>query len=105
MHGGHFSALMRDLKPSVKPIISTETAMRVIGRDRTRTVSGVGSRRATAQPEVKIASSKPSMTLSADQNRLIPTFGGIPSGAFQVPQFVRTKAEYSKSRAEHSVKC
>ena len=69
MHGGHSSALVRDLKPSVKPIISTEAIMRGIGRDRTRTVFGVGSRRATAQAEVKFASSKQSMTLSADQNQ------------------------------------
>ena len=50
--------------------------------------------RATAQPEVKFASSKPSMTLSADPNRLPPTFGGIQSGAFQVPQLANTQKQY-----------
>ena len=73
-HGGQCSALVRDLKPSVKPVMSTEAAVRDIGKDRTKTVIDVGSQRATAQPEVKFASSKPSMTLRADQTRLPPTF-------------------------------
>ena len=90
MQGGQCSALVKDLKPSVKPTISTEAAVRDIGKDGTKTVKGVGSQRATAQPEVKFASSKPSMTLGADLNRLPPTFGGIPSSAFQVPQFANT---------------
>ena len=95
MHGGQWFALARDLKPSVKPTLSTEAALRVIGKDRTKTVIDVGSQRATAQPEVKFASSKPPMTLSADQNRLPPTFGGIPSGAFQVPQLANTQKQSS----------
>ena len=66
--------------------------------DRTNTIIDVGSQRATAQPEVKFASSKPSMTLSADQNRLPLTFGGIPSGAFQVPQLANTQKQYSPSQ-------
>ena len=37
--------------------------MRGIGKDRTKTAIGVDSQRATAQPEVIFASSKPSMTL------------------------------------------
>ena len=41
MHGGQCSALVRDLKPSVKPTISTEAASRGIGRDRTKTVIDV----------------------------------------------------------------
>ena len=98
MQGGQCSALVRDLKPSVKPTISTEAAVRGPGMDRTKTVIGVGSPRAIAQPEVKFASSKPSMTLSADQNRLPPTFGGIPSGAFQVPQLANTQQQYSPSQ-------
>ena len=97
-HGGQSSAQVRDLKSSLKPVMSTEAAVRDIGKDRTKTVIGVGSQRATAQPEVKFASSKPSMTLSADQNRLPPTFGGIPSGAFQVPQLANTQKQYSPSQ-------
>ena len=76
MHEGQCSALVRYLKPSVKPTISTEAANRGIGKYRTKTVIDAVSQRATAQPEVKFASSKPSMTLSADLNRLPPTFGG-----------------------------
>ena len=98
-HGGQCSAQVRDLKPSVKPTISTEAAVRDIGKDGTKTVIKVGSQRATAQPEVKIASSKPSMTLSEDQNRLPPTFGGIPSSAFQVPQLANTQKQYLLSQA------
>ena len=97
-HGGQGSAQVRDLKSSLKPVMSTETAVRDIGKDRTKTVIDVGSQRATAQPEVKFASSKPSMTLGADQNRLPPTFGGIPSGAFQVPQHANTQKQYSPSQ-------
>ena len=84
-HGGQGSAQVRDLKSSLKPVISTEAAVRGLGMDRTKTVIGVGSQKATAQPEVKFASTKPSMTLMADQNGLPLTSGGIPSGAFQVP--------------------
>ena len=97
-HGGQGSAQVRDLKSSLKPVMSTETAVRDIGKDRTKTVIDVGCQRATAQPEVKFASSKPSMTRSADQNRLPPTFGGIPSGAFQVPQLANTQKQYSPSQ-------
>ena len=78
--------------------MSTEAAVRGIGEDGTKTVIGAGSQRATAQQEVKFASSKLSMTLSADQNQLPPTFGGIPSGAFQVPQFANTQKQYSPSQ-------
>ena len=91
-HGGQGSAQVRDLKSSLKPVMSTETAVRDIGKYRTKTVIDVGSQRATAQPEVKFASSEPSMTLSADPNRLPSTFGGIPSGAFQVPQLAKQYA-------------
>ena len=93
-HEGQRSGLVGDLKPSVKPTISTEAAVRCIGKDRTKTVIDVISQRATAQPEVKFASSKPSMTLSAEQNGLPPTSGGIPSGAFQVPQLENTQKPY-----------
>ena len=91
---GQCSSLVRNLKPSVKPTISTEAASRGIGKNRTKTVIDAVSQRATAQPEVKFASSKPSMTLSADPNRLPPTFGGIQSGAFQVPQLANTQKQY-----------
>ena len=101
MHGGQCSALVRDLKPPLKPIKSTEAAMRDIGKDRTKTVIGVGSQRATAQPEVKFASSKLWMTLSADQNRLPPTFGDTPSGALQVPQLANTQKQYSPNMASN----
>ena len=93
-HEGQRSGLVGDLKPSVKPTISTEAAVRGIGKDRTKTVIDVVSQRAAAQPEVKFASSKPSMTLSAEQNGLPPTSGGIPSGAFQVPQLENTQKPY-----------
>ena len=98
MQGGQCSALVRDLKPSVKPTISAEAAVRGLGMDRTKTVIDVGSQRATAQPEGKFASSKPSITLSADPNRLPPTFGGIPSGVFQVPQLTNTQKQYLPSQ-------
>ena len=78
--------------------MSTEAAVQDIGKDGTKTVIVVGSQRATAQPKVKLASSKPSMTLSTDQNRLPPTFGGIPIGAFQVPQLANTQKQYSPSQ-------
>ena len=83
MHEGQCSALVRDLKPAVKPTIFTEASGRGTGKERTKTVIDVGSQRATAQPEVKFASAKLSMTLSAGPNRLPPTFGGIQSGAFK----------------------
>ena len=98
MHEGQCSALVRDLNPPVKPTISTETASRGIGKHRTKTVIDAVSQRATAQPEVKFAPSKPSMTLSADPNRLPPTFGGIQSGAFQVPQLANTQKQYLPSQ-------
>ena len=76
-HGRQCSGQVRDLKSSLEPVISTEAAVRGLGMDRTKTVIGVGSQKATAQPEVKFASTKPSMTLLADQNQLPPTNGGI----------------------------
>ena len=81
-HGGQCSAQVRDLKSSLKPVMSTEAAVLDIGEDGTKAVIGAGSQRATAQPEVKFTSSKPSITLSTDRNRLPPTFGGIQNGAF-----------------------
>ena len=102
-HEGQRSGLVGNLKPSVKPTISTEAAVRGIGKDRTKTVIDVVSQRATAQPEVKFASSKPSMTLSAEQNQLPPTSGGIPSGAFQVPQFANTQMPYLPSQGPNIV--
>ena len=102
-HEGQRSGLVGDLKPSVKPTISTEAAVRGIGKDRTKTVIDVISQRATAQPEVKFASSKPSMTLSAEQNGLPPTSGGIPSGAFQVPQLENTQKPYLPSQGPNIV--
>ena len=65
----------------------------ILERTEQRLSIDVGSQRATAQPEVKFASSKPSMTLSADRNWLPPTFGGIPSGAIQVPQLANTQKQ------------
>ena len=62
MRGGQCSAQVEDLKSSLKPVMSTETVVRDIGKDGTKTAIGVGSQRATAQPEVKFASTKPSMT-------------------------------------------
>ena len=76
-HGGQCSPQVKDLKPSVRPTISTEAAMRGIGMDRTKTVISTGSQGATAQPDVKFATSKPSMTMMAGQSWLPPTNGGI----------------------------
>ena len=97
-HGGQCSAQVRKLRPSVKPTISTEAAMRDIGKDGTKTVIGVGSQRATAQPEVKFATSKPPMTLMAGQSWVPPTNGGNPSSAFQVPQLANTQKQYMPSQ-------
>ena len=93
-HGGQCSGQVRDLKSSLKTVISTEAAVRGLGVDRTKTAIGVGRQKATAQPEVEFASTKPSMTLMADQNGLPPTSGGIPSGAFQVPQLENTQKPF-----------
>ena len=98
MHEGQCSALVRDLKPSVKPTISAKAAVRGLGMDRTKTVIDDGCQRATAQTEVEFTSSKPSITLSADLNRLPPAFGGIQSGAFQVPQLANTQKQYLPSQ-------
>ena len=97
-HGGQCSALVRDLKPSVKPIISTEAAVRGIGMERTKTVIGAGSQKATAQPEVKFATSKLPMTLMASQSWVPPTNGGNPNSAFQVPQIANTQTQYMPSQ-------
>ena len=43
------------------------------------------------------------MTLSADQNQLPPTSGGILSGAFQVPQFANTQMPYLPSQGPNIV--
>ena len=97
-HGGQRSAIARDLKPLVKPTISTEAALRDIGKDRTKTVIDVGSQRATAQPEVKFATSKPPMTLIAGQSWVPPTNGGNPNSAFQVPQLENTQKQFLPSQ-------
>ena len=98
MQGGQCSAQVRDLKPSVKPTISIEAAVRGLGMDRTKTVIGVGSPRATTQPEVKFATSKPPMTLMAGQSWVPPTNGGNPNSAFQVPQLENTQKQYLPSQ-------
>ena len=98
-HGGQCSAQVGDLKPSVRPTISTEAALRENGRDGTKTVTGAGSQRATAQQEVKFATTKPSMTLMADQSWVPPTNAGNASSAFQVPQLVNTQKQYLQSQA------
>ena len=102
-HGRQGSAQVGNLRTSVRPTISTEAAMRENGRDGTKTVIGVGSQRATAQPEVKFTSTKPPMTLLADQNQLPPTNGGIQSGAFQVPQFANIQKQYMPSQQPNFV--
>ena len=96
--GEQCSAHVRDLKPSVRPTISTEAAKRGIGMDRTKTVIGTGSQRATAQPDVKFATTKQSMALTEGQSWLPPTNEGIQSGAFQVPQLVNTQKQYLPSQ-------
>ena len=94
---------MRDLKSSSKPTIFTEAAVRDIGKDGTKTVIGVGSRRATAQPEVKFATSKPPMTLMAGQSWEPHTNGGNPNSAFQVPQLANTQKQYMPSQGPNIV--
>ena len=94
---------MRDLKPLPKPTISTEATVRDIGKDRTQTVVDVGSQRATAQPEVQFATSKPPMTLMAGQSWVPPTNGGNPSSAFQVPQLANTQMQYLPSQGPNIV--
>ena len=98
MHGGQCSALVRELKPSVRPTISTETAVRDIGKDRSKAVIDAGSERATAQRDVKFATSKPSTTIMAGQSWLPPTNGGIQSSAFEVPQLANTQKPYLPSQ-------
>ena len=93
IHEGKCSAPVRDLKPSVKPTIFTEASVRDIGKDRTKTVIGVGSQRATAPPEEKFAISKPPMTIMAGQSWVPPTNGGNPSKAFQIPQLANTQKQ------------
>ena len=56
-HGRQCSAQVRDSKSSLKPVVTTGAAVRDIGKDWTKTVIGAESQRATAQPEVKFASS------------------------------------------------
>ena len=102
-HGGQCSAQVGDLKPSVQPTISTEAAVRGLGMYRTKTVIGVGSQRATTQPEVKFATSKPSMTLMANQSWVPPTNRGNPSRAFQVPQLENTQKQYMPSQGPNIV--
>ena len=97
-HGGQRSALVRDLKTLVKPTISTEAAVRDIGKDTTKTVIDVGCQRATAQPELKFTTSKPPMTLMAGQSWVPPTNGGNPSSAFQVPQLANIQTQYMPSQ-------
>ena len=81
--------------------------------DRTKTVIGAGSQRAKAQPEVKVATSKPSMTVMAGQSWVPPTNGGNPRHAFDVPQFANTQTQYlasqrtntaSKARDDHFIR-
>ena len=92
-HGGQCSAQVRDLKPSVKPTISIEAAVRDIGKDGTKTVKGAVSQTGTVQPEVKFATWKPSTTLMTSQGWVPPTNGGNLSSAFQVPQLANTQKQ------------
>ena len=103
MQGGQCSALVRNLKPLVKSTISAGGVVRGFGMDRTKTVIGGGSQRATAQPEVKFATSKPLMTLMAGQSWVPPTNGGNPSSAFQVPQLSNTQMQYLPSKGSNIV--
>ena len=97
-HGGQFSEQVRGLKSSVQPTISTEAIVRDNGRDRPKTVVGAGSQKATAQPQVKFATSKPSRTLMAGQSWVPSTNGGNPSSAFQVPQFANRQPQCLSSQ-------
>ena len=98
MHGGQCSTQVRDLKPSVQPTKTTEAIVRDNERDRTKTVKGAVSQTETVQPEVKFATSKPSMTLMTGQSWVPPTKGGNLSSAFQVPQLANTQKQYLPSQ-------
>ena len=76
----------RGLKDSEKQNIPTQVALRVNGRDRTKTDDFAGSQRATVQSQVIFATSKPSKTTSTRQKGLPPTNGG----KFEVPHFANT---------------
>ena len=97
-HGGQCSAQVRDLKPSVQPTKTTEAVVRDNERDRTKTLKGAVSQTETVQPEVKFATSKPSMTLMTSQGWVPPTNGGNPSSAFQVPQLASTQKQNLRSQ-------
>ena len=92
-HGGHSSAQVRDLKPSMQPTKTREAVVRDNERDRTKTVKGAVSQTERVQPEVKFATSKPSRTLMTSQGWVPPTNGGNPSSAFQVPQLANTQKQ------------
>ena len=102
--GGQCSAQVRDLKPSVQPTKTTEAVVRDNERDKTKTVKGAVSQIETVQPEVKFATSKPSMTLMTGQSWVPSTNGGNPSSAFQVPQFANTQKQYFPSQGPNFIK-
>ena len=106
-HGGQCSAQVRDLKPSVQPIISTEAVVRDNGRDSTKTVIGAVNQRATAPSEVKLTKSKPSMTLMAGRSWVPPTNVGNASSAFISSTTVHEHAGavFPKSRSKLCLKC
>ena len=58
----------RELKASVKPLLFTELAVRIIGKDSPKTDHGGVSRRETLKEEGESATSKPWRTISAKQN-------------------------------------
>ena len=71
---------------------------RCTGMDRTKTAIGAGSQIATAQLEVKFATSKLPMALIAGQIWVLPSNGGTPSSVFQVPQFTNRQKQYLPSQ-------
>ena len=72
-HRGQGTTQARDWNLLVKSTTFTEADVPDNGWNRTKTVYGAGSQRASVQPEVEFATSKPSTTISSGQSWLPPT--------------------------------
>ena len=98
MHEGQCSALVRNLKPAVKPTIFTEASGRGTGKERTKTVIDVGSQRATAQPEVKFASAEAVDDSQCRPESVTAYAWRHPEWCIQVPQLANTQKQYLPSQ-------
>ena len=98
-HGGHCSAQVRDLKSSLKPVMSTET--QVFGEDGTKTVIGAKSNNAT-RSEVRLIE-------AVDDPQYRPE--SVTTYVWRHPEWCissptaceHTEAVFAKSRAKHGV--